>query len=202
VENPYWQFFCGEEWFKHKLPIHPSQMSRWRKRIGEAGCEKLLSLTIEAGKQTRTITERSCEKVIVDTTVQPKAIQHPTDTRLYFKALMSLVRVAKAEGIELRQPYTRVARYAFMKHGRHMKAKQFKRARKEQKRIKVCAGRVHRELGRKLTDEGYETHRRTMILNELVLSQTRRTKGKVYSLHAPEVECLAKGKAHKPTSSG
>ena len=201
-ENPYWQFFCGEEFFQHKLPIHPSQLSRWRKRIGEVGCEKLLSLTIDAGKRTKTITESSCEKVIVDTTVQPKAIQHPTDTRLYFRALMSLVRVAKAEGIALRQSYLRTAKLAFLKHGRYMKAKQFRRARKEQKRIKTFAGRVMRELDRKLPDESYERHRRTMILGELVLTQKRTTKGKLYSLHAPEVECLAKGKAHKPYEFG
>jgi len=83
TENPYWQFFCGEEFFRHKLPINPSQMTRWRQRIGEKGVEKLLQITIEAGKATKTITERSFEKVIVDTTVQPKAIQHPTDARLY-----------------------------------------------------------------------------------------------------------------------
>lgn len=201
-ENPYWQFFCGEEHFQHQLPIHPSQLSRWRKRIGTAGCEKLLGLTIDAGRRTKTITDQSCEKVIVDTTVQPKAVQHPTDTRLYYRALMSLVRVAKIEGIALRQSYTRVAKFSFLKHGRHMKAKQYKRARKEQKRIKVFAGRVMRELERKLNDEAYARHRRTMILGELVLTQARKTKGKVYSMHAPEVECLAKGKAHKPYEFG
>ncbi len=73
TENPYWQFFCGEEFFRHSLPIHPCQMTRWWQRIGEKGVEKLLQNTIEAGKATRTITERSLKKVIVDTTVQPKA---------------------------------------------------------------------------------------------------------------------------------
>jgi len=202
VQNPYDQYFCGEEFFQHELPIDPSQMTRWRKRIGEAGCAKLLQLTIDAGKRTRTITERSVEKVIVDTTVQPKAVAHPTDTRLYFKALMSLVRVARIEGVALRQPYTRVARHAFVKHARHMKAKQFRRARKQQKIIKLAAGRVHRQLERKLSDEAYATHRGIMLLTELLLSQKRKTKGKVYSLHAPEVECIAKGKAHRPYEFG
>jgi len=75
VERPYWQFFCGEEFFQHRLPIDPSQMTRWRKRIGEAGMERLLKATIEAGLKTRTITEKSVERVIVDTTVQPKNVQ-------------------------------------------------------------------------------------------------------------------------------
>ena len=76
VENPYWQYFRGEEFFRHKLPIHPMQMTRWRQRIGEKGVEKLLQITIEAGKGTETITGKSFERVIVDTTVQPKAVQH------------------------------------------------------------------------------------------------------------------------------
>jgi IS5 family transposase len=125
-ENPYWQFFCGEEFFQHRLPIHPSQLSRWRKRIGEAGCEKLLSLTIDAGKRTKTITESSCEKVIVDTTVQPKAIQHPTDARLYRKVHGAMLRIAEAEGIKLRQSHRRLMERAFRKHGGHAKAKQSK----------------------------------------------------------------------------
>ena len=108
VENPYWQFFCGEEFFQHRLPIDPSQMTRWRKRIGEAGVEKLLQATIEAGKVTRTITERSMDKVIVDTTVQPKAIQHPTDARLYRKVHRAMLRIAETEGIRLRQSYRKL----------------------------------------------------------------------------------------------
>ena len=201
-ENPYWQFFCGEEFFRHDLPIHPSQMTRWRKRIGEAGCQRLLSLTIEAGRITGTINERSCEKVIVDTTVQPKAIQHPTDARLYRKVHQSMLRIAAAEGLALRQSYTRVAKYAFLKQARHMKAKQFKRARKEQKKLRVVAGRVMRDVCRKLSDEGYAKHRGTLLLSELVMTQKRKTKNKIYSLHAPEVECIAKGKAHRPYEFG
>lgn len=202
VLNPYYQFFCGEEFFQHELPISPSQMSRWRKRIGEAGCQKLLALTIEAGKRTGTVSERSFEKIIVDTTVQPKAIAHPTDTRLFYKALTNLVRVARKEGVALRQSYVRVSRHAFLKHARHMKAKQLRRARKQQKLIKLAAGRVLRELERKLSDEAYAEHRGLMLLTQLLLEQKRTTKGKVYSLHAPEVECIAKGKAHKPYEFG
>lgn len=202
VLNPYWQFFCGEEYFQHKLPIHPSQMTRWRKRIGEVGMEKLLQLTIKAGKQTRTITESSFEKVIVDTTVQPKAIQHPTDARLYRKVHAAMLRIAEAEGLDLRQSYRKLMERAFRKHGGHAKAKQFKRARKVLKSLKTMAGRVVRDVERKLSDEAYEVHKGTMILSELILDQKRKTKGKVFSLHAPEVECIAKGKAHRPYEFG
>ncbi len=148
VQNPYDQYFCGEEYFQHKLPSNPSQMTKWRKRIGEAGCEKLLKLTIDGGKRTKTITERSIEKVIVDTTVQPKAVAHPTDARLYRKVHAAMISIAKSEGVELRQSFTRTVRNEFSKHARYAKAKQFKRARKVQKHLKTLAGRVMREAER------------------------------------------------------
>jgi IS5 family transposase len=202
IENPYYQYFCGEEFFQHDLPIDPSQMTRWRKRIGEAGCEKLLALTIEAGKRTKTISERSAERVIVDTTVQPKAVAHPTDARLYRKVHAVALRIAKAEGIVLRQSYTRTVKAEFHEHARYAKAKQFGRAKKPQKRLKTLAGRILRDVLRKLSDAGYARHRGVLLLSELILEQRRKTKGKVYSLHAPEVECIAKGKAHQPYEFG
>ena len=202
VENPYWQFFCGEEFFRHALPIHPCQMTRWRQRIGEKGVEKLLQITIEAGKATKPITERSLEKVIVDTTVQPKAVQHPTDARLYRKVHAAMLRIAEAEGLELRQSYRKLMARAFQKHGGYAKAKQFKRARKVLKSLKTMAGRVVRDVERKLSDAAFQVYKGTMLLSELILTQKRTTKGKVYSLSAPEVECIAKGKAHKPYEFG
>jgi IS5 family transposase len=202
TENPYWQFFCGEEFFRHTLPIHPTQMTRWRQRIGEKGVEKLLQITIEAGKATKTITERSLEKVIVDTTVQPKAVQHPTDARLYRKVHSALLRIAEKEGLDLRQSYRLMVERAFRKHGGHSKARQFGRAKKVLKSLKTMTGRVKRDVERKMSDAAFEAHRRTLILAELILAQKRMTKGKVYSLHAPEVECIAKGKAHKPYEFG
>jgi IS5 family transposase len=202
TENPYWQFFCGEEFFCHKLPINPSQMTRWRQRIGEKGVEKLLQITIEAGKATKTITERSFEKVIVDTTVQPKAIQHPTDARLYRKVHAAMLRIAEKEGLDLRQSYRLMMERAFRKHGGHMKAKQFKRARKVLRNLKTMAGRIMRDVERKLDEEAFTRHKGAMLLSELMLSQKRKTKNKVYSLHASEVECIGKGKAHRPYEFG
>jgi IS5 family transposase len=202
VENPYWQFFCGEEFFRHKLPINPSQMTRWRQRIGEKGVEKLLQLTIEAGKTTKTVTEQSFEKIIVDTTVEPKAVQHPTDARLYRKVHAAMLRIAEKEGLDLRQSYHKLMERAFRKHGGHMKAKQFKRAKPVLRSLKTMAGRVLRDVERKLSKEAWEKHKGTMLLSELILSQKRKTKNKVYSLHASEVECIAKGKAHRPYEFG
>ena len=124
VENPYWQFLCGEEFFQHALPIDPSQMSRWRQRIGEDGVEKLLQATITAGMKAGVITETSLDKVIVDTTVQPKAVEHPTDARLYRKVHAAMLRIAEKEGIVLRQSYRKLMARAFQKHGSYAKAKQ------------------------------------------------------------------------------
>jgi len=202
VQNPYDQYFCGEEFFQHELPIDPSQMTRWRKRIGESGCERLLKLTIDAGKRTKTINERSIEKVIVDTTVQPKAMAHPTDARLYRKIHGAMIRIAKSEDVELRQSYTRTVRNEFSQHARYAKAKQFKRAGKVQKHLKTLAARVMRDVLRKLGDKAYARHRGTFLLSELIFTQERKTKNKVYSLHASEVECIGKGKPHRPYEFG
>ena len=73
-ENPYWQYFCGEEYFQHQLPCHPTSLSQWRKRIGEAGCEWMLSVTIQAGLNSKTVKKQGFESVTVDSTVQEKAI--------------------------------------------------------------------------------------------------------------------------------
>jgi IS5 family transposase len=202
VENPYWQHFCGEVMFQHHFPINPSQMTRWRKRIGEKGVEKVLQATIDAGKTTGAITEQSFEKVIVDTTVQPKAVQHPTDARLYRKVHAAMLRIAGAEGIKLRQSYRKLMEWGIRKHGGYAKAKQFKRARKVLRNLKSMAGRVMRDVERKIDDAAFQKHKGTLILSELILTQRRTTRGKVYSLHAPEVECIAKGKAHKPYEFG
>jgi IS5 family transposase len=201
-ERPYWQFFCGEEFFQHELPVDHSQLSRWRKRIGTEGVERLLKASIDAGLRTRTLTPKQMQVIVVDTTVQPKAIEHPTDARLYRKVLHALLRVAGKTGTKLRQSHRDLAKLAFLKHGRHMKAKQFKRAATQRKKLKIYAGRVQRDLERKLTDEAFEEHKETLVLAELVLTQEKHTKGKVYSMHAPEVECIAKGKAHQPYEFG
>lgn len=177
-------------------------MTRWRQRIGEGGCEKLLQLTIEAGKKAETVKVESFDEVIVDTTVQPKAVAHPTDARLYRKVHRAMLRIAEKEGLALRQSYRKVMEWTFRKHGGHAKAKQFKRARKVLKQLKTMAGRILRDVERKLSNAAWAVHRGTMLLAEQILTQTRTTRGKLHSLHAPEVECIAKGKAHRPYEFG
>ena len=202
AENPYWQYFCGETYFQHQLPIDPSQMTRFRKRIGETGCEFMLSLTIHAGILTKTVSATSLAIVNVDTTVQEKAIAFPTDARLYHKARGTLVRAAKRIGIPLRQSYERVSKLALAKNGRYAHARQMKRARREQKRLRTYLGRVIRDIERKLPTGHTAQMSKLLEIARRILTQQRHDKGKVYSMHAPEVECIAKGKAHKPYEFG
>jgi IS5 family transposase len=202
AENPYWQYFCGETYFQHQLPIDPSQMTRFRKRIGEAGCEFMLGLTIQTGIITKTVSASSLSVVNVDTTVQEKAIAFPTDARLYHKARGALVRAAQRIGIPLRQSYTRVSKLALAKSGRYAHARQMKRAKREQRRLRTYLGRVIRDIERKLPAEHSTKMNRLLEIAKRILTQQRHDRGKVYSMHAPEVECIAKGKAHKPYEFG
>src|SRR5215213_9483363 len=148
VENPYWQYLSGMEFFCHEPPIDPSSMSRWRRRVGEAGSEELLRQTIETGLKLKVIKPSELRRVNVDTTVQEKHIRYPTDPRLYDRMRQRLVAAARREDVKLRQSYVRVG-----------------------KELLALAKRLHR--------------------------QRRHDKGKLYSVHAPEVECISKGKAHK-----
>jgi IS5 family transposase len=204
VENPYWQYFCGEQYFTHRLPIDPSQMTRFRKRIGTAGCETMLKMTIQAGLSSKTITLRSLQVVNVDTTVQDKAVAFPTDARLYHKARATLVRQAKKCGLGLRQSYERLGKHDLMMNGRYAHARQMQRARRMQKRLRTYLGRVIRDIERKLQSQPQLAERFTKLLTiaKHIHSQQRQDNDKLYSVHAPETECIAKGKAHKKYEFG
>ena len=205
LENPYWQYFCGETYLQTELPIDPSSLSRWRKRIGEEGVELLLVVTIEAARAAGLIKKSSLDKIIVDTTVMPKAIAHPTDSRLLEKSRQHLVRLAEEHHLELRQNYNRQAPRMATQIGRYAHAKQFKRMRKALKALRIRVGRVHREVTRKIAQ--LPQHAQAQAKNLLqrvgrILTQKTRDKNKLYALHAPEVECISKGKARTPYEFG
>jgi transposase, IS5 family len=199
VENPYWQFFCGFDYLQHRLPIDPSSLTRWRERLGAAGMERLLAATVEAAITAGAVKPASLERVTVDTTVQPKAIAHPLDSRLYDRGREILVRLSARHGLALRQSYRRLAKRALRLASRYAHARQMRRARREIKRLKVFLGRVARDVARKLADRPDLAPRfeRPLALVERLLAQQKTDRAKLYALHAPEVECLAKGKAHK-----
>ena len=196
LENPYWQYFCGFEYFCHEFPCDPTSLVKWRKRVGANGMMKLLRETIETARRQGAIGRSEMKRVNVDTTVQEKAIQFPTDARLYHKMRKTLVREAEAREIELRQSYCRLSKRSLMKQGQYAHAQQMKRARKETKKLKIYLGRVVRDIGRKLSQPD-ERMSELLSMAHRLLMQKKEDTNKLYSLHAPETECIAKGKAHK-----
>ena len=205
VSDPYFQFFCGEVFFQHALPVDRSSMTRWRQRIGADELAALVQESLAAAHRGGALKPEHLERITVDTTVQPKAVAFPTDAKLMHKARERLVRLAEEMGVQLRQSYRRVGKLALIKQGRYAHAKQHNRARRELKRLKTILGRVVRDIRRKIDGNPALTDvfRRPLWLAERVATQLKRDPlPKVYSLHAPEVECIGKGKAHKPYEFG
>lgn len=199
VENPYWQFFCGYDYLQWNFPMHPTSLTHWRKRLGVEGMEAILKETIKTALTTNTIEAKDLQDVIADTTVMEKAVAHPTDSRLLNKAREKLVLLAKTHDIPLRQTYKRVGQQALWMAGRYGHAGQFKRMKKQIKKLKIYLGRVVRDIGRRIEDnENHQAIFKDLLeKSQRLLTQTKDSKNKLYSLHAPEVECIAKGKAHK-----
>lgn len=200
-ENPYWQHFSGERYFRHDLPCDPSSLVRWRQRIGEAGCEWLLAQSIEAARKGGIIKRGSLNAVVLDTTVQPKAIAHPTDSRLLNRAREQLVDAARQAGLSLRQSYARVGKAAEHQAGRYAHARQYRRMQREIRKLRTWLGRVIRDVQRKGGDLS-KAMRTKIDIAQRLYEQKRDSKNKLYALHAPEVECVAKGKARTPYEFG
>jgi transposase, IS5 family len=195
VENPYWQYFCGYETLQHELPLHPTSLIKWRHRVGDK-LEALLEETIQVAMETKALKSTALKHVNVDTTVQEKAIAFPTDARLYQKMRVTLVREAERHGINLRQSFRRVGKKAFIMQGRYANARQMKRAARQTRRLKTYLGRVMRDIERK-ADACDESMQVLLVRARRLLEQQRHDKNKLYSVHEPEVRCIAKGKAHK-----
>ena len=205
LENPYYQFFCGELSFCHRLPFDRSSLTHWRQRLGAEQLVALIQESLSVAHKTGALASRDLERVVVDTTVQPKAIAHPTDARLCHRALEKLVDLARRHQVRLRQSYRRVAKRAAIMVGRYTHAHQFKRARRELKFLRVRLGRVIRDIRRKIAGNELleERFADLLALAVRVRLQDHRQRGpKVYALHAPEVECIGKGKARAPYEFG
>ncbi len=205
VENPYYQFFCGEEFFQHRLVFDRSSLTRWRNRMGEERLAALIQESLSVATRTKAIKPSELSRVIIDTTVQPKNVTFPTDAKLLNRAREKLVRLAQLTGVGLRQSYARVGKFALIKHQRYAHAKQFKRARRALKTLRTYLGRVMRDISRKIAGDAALEGRfsKLLLLARRVHEQQQRQRGpKVYSLHAPEVECIGKGKAHRPYEFG
>ena len=201
VENPYWQHFSGERYFQHRVPVDASSMTRWRQRLGEAGAEQMLRATIVAGIEMRAIRPTQLKRINVDTTVQTKAVRYPTDARLYRRCRQRLVKMARRQGLVIKQSYQHVGRRLLMQSSRYAHARQMKRARACTRKLRTQLGRVMREIERQVTKP---TDKLAKLLETArrIHARQRHDKNKVYSVHEPEIECIAKGKAGKQYEFG
>ncbi|MDE2602194.1 MAG: IS5 family transposase [Bradyrhizobium sp.] len=204
VENPYFQFFTGEEFFQHEFPHERSGLSHWRKRLGDK-LELLLAESLRVAHEAGALRSQDLKRVTVDTTVQPKAITFPTDAKLLHAAIKGLNRLASRHGVRLRQSYSRVAKAAAMMAGRYAHAKQFKRHQRQLRTLRSRLGRIIRDIRRKIEGQPALEEAFALPLGRAsqIRSQQQRQRGwKLYSFHAPEVECIGKGKASAPYEFG
>ena len=200
AENIYFQYFSGEQHFQSNVPCVPTELVAFRQRIGEPGVELILQESIRVNEPPDNHNFGSV--VSVDTTVQEKNITYPTDDKLYKKIIKKCWIIADEESIDLRQSYTRVVkqlsnlqRFKRTKYGA-------KAARKANKKIQIIAGRLVREIARKLPLAILGSHLPALKLYQSVLSQKRGDSDKIYSLHEPNVKCYSKGKEHKKFEFG
>lgn len=204
VENPYWQLFCGYDFLQWKCPLHFSSLSRWRTRLGKKGMQKILSEIVRSALAGDVIQERDLNSAIVDTTVMPKNIAFPTDSRLYYRSLNQLVRFAKRFNINLRQTYVFLAKKTLRRVSQYAHSRKMKQAKRETKRLKTYFGRVLREIERYVEQDPELKGMTSEWLSVLrrIFEQKRTDSPKVYSIHEPQVECISKGKAHKKYEFG
>jgi transposase, IS5 family len=199
AENLYYQYLSGEQHFQAVIPCVPTELVTFRQRIGESGVELILKESIRINKPPD---DGSVAVVSLDTTVQEKNITYPTDDKLYKKIIKKCWKIANKEGLDLRQSYTRTVKK--LSHQQRFKNTKngAKNARKANKKIKVIAGRLVRELARKLPLGSLGIYLPALKLYQQVLSQKREDANKIYSLHEPDVKCYSKGKEHKKFEFG
>ena len=220
AENVVWQFFSGRDYYEPRLPCDATQIGRFRRLLGEDGIAQLLKATIDCAVDIKAVKPADLERVIVDSTVQSKAIAHPVDSRLLEIARHKVVAAARRCGISSKQTYAQEGKTLRRKAGGYAHAKQFKRLRKTVKRQRTILGVVMREVQRVLAADKAAVAAGGTPANEAsspkalsdlatlleraerIRTQQRDTKNKLYALHAPEVECISKGKARNPYEFG
>jgi hypothetical protein len=205
IENPYFQFFCGEEFFQHRLLFDRSSLTRWRQRMGEEKLIALLQESLAVATRTEAMRPKDLARVIIDTTVQPKAVMFPTDAKLINRAREIMVRLAKRHGIVLRQSYARVGKIALIKHQRYAHAHQFKRANKALRKLRTYLGRVIRDIGRKIAgnDALQEVFAKPMSWPAACATRTAASAGRRSIRCTPRKwNASAKARRTDPTNSG
>lgn len=209
-ETPTWQFFSGQAYFEHRQPCDATTLVKFRRLLGEEGVEELLAQTIHVAVQLKLIKSQELTRVIVDSTVQEKAVAHPTDSRLLETARTKLVEAAKHAGIDLKQTFAKEGKALNRKAGRYAHARQFKRMRRAIGRQRTIVGRLQREIDRKASAIGAAVRQalgESLDKAMRIVAQSGQRKAahvqpKLYAWHAPEVECISKGKARQPYEFG
>jgi len=197
AENAYYQYFGGENLFSVKPPCVATELVEFRKRIGEVGVELIFKESIRINGK-----DGDDDNLSGDTTVQEKNITYPSDDKLYKKIIVKCQNIADKEALTLRQSYKfTVKKLSGVQRFNKTKGGTIK-ARKASKKIKTIAGRLVRELERKLNSDILNSYAMDLLIFKKVLSQKRSDSGKIYSLHEPEVKCYTKGKEHKKFEFG
>jgi IS5 family transposase len=191
-ETPRWQFFSGMAYYEERLPCDATTLVKFRRLLGEEGCEELLAQTINQAVNMKLIPVAALATVVVDSTVQEKAIAHPNDARLLEVARRKLVQAAKEVGVELKQSFAKEGKTLRFKAGRYAHARQFKRLRKTVKRQRTIVAGLCLEIARKALAARRKSDPNTPESNI----------PKLYAWHAPEVVCMAKGKSRTPYEFG
>jgi IS5 family transposase len=196
-ENVFYQYFSGEQFYASRPPCVATELVEFRKRIGEAGVELIFKESIRINGK-----DGQQDTLSADTTVQEKNITFPTDDKLYKKIISKCQGIAEKENIELRQSYSQTVKKLSIVQRMKRRKGGNAIARKASKKIKTIAGRLTRELERKLTPQSLQQWGSELQLFQKVLSQKKEDTGKIYSLHEPQVKCFSKGKEHKKYEFG
>ena len=210
ADTPRWQFFSGCAYYEDRQPCDATTLVKFRQLLGDEGVEELLAQTINVAVDLKLIKPQELARVIVDSTVQHKAIAHPTDSRLLETARAKLVQAAKDVGIALKQTHAKEGAQLSRKAGRYAHARQFKRMRSAIKRQRTIVGKLQREIERKASAIGAAVQAAlgdTLNKAQRIWAQSAGRKAvdgqrKLYAWHAPEVDCISKGKARTPYEFG
>jgi IS5 family transposase len=197
VQNPYFQYFCGESEFQWKPPCDPSDLVHFRDRIGEEGAKKIFQLSVETRND-----EIKSQDVLIDTTAQEKNITYPTDAKLLMKVIKACNKIAGEEKVKQRQSYRFTVKKLMLKQRFAHHPKRKKQAKAALRKLRTIAGRLVRELERNLSEEAQTKHKALLENCNKIITQKKQDSNKIYSLHEPEVACIAKGKAHKKFEFG
>ncbi|MDY0223758.1 MAG: IS5 family transposase [Desulfobacterium sp.] len=209
-ETPTWQYFAGQAYFEHRAPCDATTLVKFRRLLGDEGVEELLAQTINVAVELQLIKPQELSRVIVDSTVQEKAVAHPTDSRLLETARTHLVAAAKDAGINLKQTFAKEGRHLSRMAGRYAHARQFKRMHRTVRRQKTIVGRLAREIDRKASAisqavrQAFEDalHKAQRIVAQSGHRKPLDGQPKLYAWHAPEVSCISKGKSRQPYEFG